>query len=383
MPETEDVIIVGGGVIGLSIAYALAREGIRGTLLDRRELGREASWAGAGLIPPPVDARPASPPLHPTVELRSWSAELFPQWSAALREETGIDNGYRRSGGVDVAWTEDEEHALRTTAGRWRAEGIAHERLAPGDYVRVEPALNPEIRLVYYLPDRAQVRNPWHLRALSAAASARGARLVPWQAVDRLETRGDRVIAVRTSGGDIRCGWVIVAAGAWSGRLLEETGVRAPTPPLKGQIVLLRHDRPLIRRIVEHGKNYLVPREDGRVLIGATEEDVGFDKRPTPAAVRDLLDEALRLCPVLGQAEVETSWAGLRPGSIDTRPYIGLAPGFRNLIIATGHKRAGLQLSPATGELVADLVLGRTPRLDLSHFRPDREPDRADDAFRS
>ena len=133
-------------------------------------------------------------------------------------------------------------------------------------------------------------------------------------------------------------------------------GVQAPTPPLKGQIVLLRHDRPLLRRIVEHGKNYLVPREDGRVLIGATEEDAGFDTRTTPAAVRDLLSEALWLCPVLGQAEVEASWAGLRPGSIDTRPYIGPAPGYRNLIVATGHKRAGLQLSPATAELVADLV---------------------------
>jgi glycine oxidase len=146
---------------------------------------------------------------------------------------------------------------------------------------------------------------------------------------------------------------------------------------------LLKHDRPLLRRIVEHGKNYLVPREDGRVLIGATEEDAGFDKRSTPVAVRDLIDEALRLCPVLAEAEIEATWAGLRPGSIDTRPYIGLAPGFRNLVIATGHKRAGLQLSPATGELVTSLVLGRTPRLDLTPFRVDREPDQSDDTFRS
>jgi glycine oxidase len=147
--------------------------------------------------------------------------------------------------------------------------------------------------------------------------------------------------------------------------------------------VLLRHDKLLIRRIIEHGKNYLVPREDGRILIGATEEDVGFDKRPTPVAIRDLLDEALRLCPVLARAEVEATWAGLRPGSVDTRPYIGFAPGFRNLIVATGHKRAGLQLSPATGELVADLLLGRAPRIELTHFRLDREPDLTADTFRS
>ena len=147
--------------------------------------------------------------------------------------------------------------------------------------------------------------------------------------------------------------------------------------------MLLRHDRPLLLRIVEHGKNYLVPREDGHVLIGATEENAGFDTRPTAAAVRDLLNEALGLCPALGQAQVEAVWAGLRPGSIDTKPYIGVAPGFRNLIVATGHKRAGLQLSPATAELVAALVLGRQPRLDLAHFRVDREPDPAAETIRS
>jgi glycine oxidase len=381
MPEIEDVVIVGGGVIGLSIAYALAREGVSSTVLDQRELGREASWAGAGLIPPPSETATTS--LHPTALLRSWSAGLFPGWSAALREETGIDNGYRRTGGVDVACSEDEEQALRATAGRWRAEGIVHERLAPGDYTRVEPALNPEIEHVYFLPDRAQIRNPRHLRALSAAASGRGVRLAPWHAVDRLETQGDRVVKILTSAGDFSPGCVIVAAGAWSGRLLAEIGVHAPTPPLKGQIVLLRHDQLLIRRIIEHGKNYLVPRDDGRILIGATEEDVGFDKRPTPVAIRDLLDEALRLCPVLARAEVEATWAGLRPGSVDTRPYIGFAPGFRNLIVATGHKRAGLQLSPATGELVADLLLGRAPRIELTHFRLDREPDLTADTFRS
>ena len=381
MSETQDVVIVGGGVIGLSIAYALSREGIASTVLDRRELGREASWAGAGLIPPASEIRLES--LHPTVALRSWSAELFAAWSAALREETGIDNGYRRSGGVDVACTDAEEQVLRTTAGRWRLEGIVHERLAPGDFLQVEPALNPEIQLVYFLPDRAQVRSPWHLRALAAAAASRGARLEPWQPVDRLEIQGDRITAVRTGEGKLSCGWVIVAAGAWSGGLLRDAGVQAPTPPLKGQIVLLRHDRLLLRRIVEHGKNYLVPRGDGRVLIGATEENAGFDTRSTPAAVRDLLSEALRLCPVLGQAEIETSWAGLRPGSIDTKPYIGLAPGYRNLIVASGHKRAGLQLSPATAELVADLVMGRTPQLNLSPFRLDREPDPSDDTFRS
>lgn len=380
MSDPHDVVIVGGGVIGLSVAYALAREGIRPTVLDRRELGREASWAGAGLIPPVGD----HDSKQPMVALGSWSARLYPVWSAALREETGVDNGYRRTGGVDVAWTELEEKDLLATAGRWRVEGIAYERLAPGDYLRVEPALNPELRAVYYLPDRAQVRNPRLLRALMAAISRRGGRLEPFHGVQGFDIRRGRITAVRTTAGTIPCGTVIMAAGPWSGSLLEPIGVHAPTPPYKGQIVLLRGDRPLLGRVVEHGKNYLVPRDDGRVLVGATEENVGFDTRPTALGARDLLDLALRLCPVLNEAEVEATWAGLRPGSVDSKPYIGKAPELENLIVATGHKRAGLQLAPATAEIVADLVLGRPPRLDIEAFRLDRDPDpNMDEVFRS
>jgi glycine oxidase len=380
MVETSDVVIVGGGVIGLSIAYALAREGIRPAILDRRELGREASWAGAGLIPP-VAERTSE---NPAAALRSWSARLYPRWSADLEEETGVDIGYRRTGGVDVAWTDREEQALHSASGQWRTEGIAYEQLVPGDYRRAEPALNPELKAVYYLPDRSQVRNPRLLRALIAAVSLRGGRLKPWHTVEGHAIRGHRVVSIQTSAGEIACGVMIMAAGAWSGQLLERIGVQTPTPPLKGQIVLIRGERPLVSRIVEHGKNYIVPRDDGRILVGATEEDVGFDKEPSLLATRSLLDEAVRLCPILSQTEVEATWAGLRPGSVDTKPYIGPAPGFENLIIATGHKRAGLQLAPATAELVADLVLCRAPRLDLGPFRPARQPDAmGDNAFRS
>lgn len=382
MAERFDVIVAGGGVVGLSVAYALAREGLRPAVLDRRKPGREASWAGAGLLPAVSD--PDRRPSHPTLALRAWSARLYPEWSAALREETGIDNGFRCTGGVDVARTEAEEHALRTTAGRWRVEGIAYERLAPGDFARVEPALDPALRAVYFLPDRAQVRNPWHLRALAAAVEARGGVVLADRGVDGFLTRGDRATGVRTAAGDVEADAVVVAAGAWSGGLLAGLGVRAPTPPVKGQIVLLNPARPMLRRIVEHGKHYMVPREDGRILIGATEEDAGFDVLPTAAAYRGLLDVATSLCPSLADAPVAAAWAGLRPGSLDTRPYIGPAPGFRNLFVATGHKRAGLQLSPATAELVADLVLGRPPRLDVSYFRLDRDPAPAgDDVFRS
>jgi glycine oxidase len=380
MAEAHQIVIVGGGVIGLSIAYALAREGVVPTVLDRQELGREASWAGAGLIPPDAERAPA----HPTIALRAWSARLYPQWTAGLHDETGIDSGYRRTGGVDVAWTDLEATALRSTAGRWLAEGVTFERLAPRDYARVEPALDPGLEAVYFLPDRAQVRNPRLLRALMAAVTRRGGRLRPWHGAQGFEVRDGRVTGVHTAAGTLPCGLVVMAGGAWSGQLLEPIGVHAPTPPIKGQIVLLRADRPLIHRIVEYGKNYIVPRDDGLILVGATEEHAGFDTQPTARAARDLLSCARRLCPSLSQAQVEATWAGLRPGSFDTRPYIGVAPGLANLIVATGHGRAGLQLAPATAEIVTDLVLGRQPRLDIGPFRLDREPDAVeDDLFRS
>ena len=378
--KPSDVVVVGGGVIGLSVAYCLAREGVSAMVLDRGEMGQGASWAGAGMIPPHVERLKT----NPTIDLRSWSAMLYPEWSQALLEETGIDNGYRRTGGVDVAADLIEDNELKTSAGRWRNEKIVYERLEPGDFARVEPALNPDLRVVYYLPDRAQIRNPRHLKALARALDARGVVLRSGSAVVGFESKAGRVSAVRTEEGSIPCDRVVVAAGAWSSGVLARMGVRVETPPLKGQIVLLKGDRPLLRRIVEHGKNYLVPRDDGRILVGATEEEAGFDTRTTSEAFRDLLAEAYRLCPILEGAEVERSWAGLRPGSVDSKPYLGFAPGMSNVIVATGHKRAGLQLAPASAEVIADLVLGRPPRVDLTPFRLDREPgEPADPTFRS
>ncbi len=176
---------------------------------------------------------------------------------------------------------------------------------------------------------------------------------------------------------------MVVAAGAWTESLLAGLGVPIPTPPVRGQIVLLKTHRNALRRIVEHGPRYLVPRDDGRVLVGSTEEFTGFEVRTTAEGVLGLLQEALALCPSLADAEVERGWSGLRPGSFDHRPYLGPMPGYRNLYVASGHKRTGLQLSPATAHVLADLILGRTLSIDLTPFRLDREPSPCDEPFRS
>jgi len=381
MADRAEVIIVGGGVIGLASAYALACLGVRPIVLERGRPGREASWAGAGLVAPLAER----PGPHALVQLRAWSSQIYPEWSQRLRDETGVDIGYRRSGGVDVAVDEADEQALVQAAGAWRSQGVAFERLAPADIPRVEPALARSIRAAFFLPDRAQVRNPWLLRALAQAVARRGGVIHAGAAVLEFVNQGDRICAVQTPIGRFDCHKLVLAAGAWSGLLLSRVNLTLKTPPRKGQIVLLRAAKPLLKRIVEHGKRYLVPRDDGRILIGATEEDAGFDCRPTREGYEGLLAWALELCPRLREADVEATWTGPRPGSIDSRPYLGYAPRTANLIVATGHHRAGLQLAPATAELVVDLVLERKPRIEVAPFRLDRSPEWDEDsaAYRS
>ena len=196
--NTADVVIVGGGVIGLSIAYALAREGVRCAVLDQGELGRAASWAGAGIIAPAPEREPKSP----SAALRYLSARLHEEWAKSLRAQTGIDNGYRRSGGVDVAWDENEDHDLRALAGQWRNEGIAFERIEPADFSRVEPELNPDIRVAYFIPDRAQIRNPWHLRLDRGVWSGWACGSFHHRHALGFETRAERVVGIRTPRSD-------------------------------------------------------------------------------------------------------------------------------------------------------------------------------------
>jgi len=377
---TSDVLIVGGGIIGLSAAYVLAGEGVRCVVVDRGPMGRAASWAGAGIIAPAA-TRPTDDPL---TALRTLSARLHEDWAARLLEETGIDNGYRRCGGLDIVMNAADAAELQPFTTRWSAEGIAFERLE-GDALRgLEPSLSPEVVSGYRLPGRAQIRNPRHLQALAAACERKGVTLLEGRAVTNLRCEAGRVVAAETTAGDIRCGWTVLSAGPWTESLARCIAVEIATPPLKGQIVLFHAEPRLLSRIVEHGSDYLVPRDDGHILMGATQEDAGFDVLPTADAHRDLIARALRLVPALASARVIATWTGLRPGNRDGLPTIGVSPVYENLVLATGHRRAGLQLSTGTARVVADLILGRPPEFDVRPFRPGRPAaDPAADAFRS
>jgi glycine oxidase len=366
---TSDILIVGGGVIGLSLAYELAAQGARVRLVDRGPLGREASWAGAGILPP-AGSQPQGDPLG---ELCRLSGELYPVWSANLREETGVDNGFRQCGGIYLAVDGSQEAELRQSSAEWRARGIRAEPLDGDRLAAREPALaESRFRAAWWLADEAQVRNPRHLKALALACARRGVELSPGVAVEGFQVAAGRLAQVVTSSGRLAAGQVCIASGPWSKGLLGGLGVEVPLRPVRGQMVLLSSPRHVLRSVINCGKQYLVPRPDGRILVGSTEEDAGFDKRTTARAVRELLDLAVQLAPPLGELSIETCWAGLRPASHDDLPYLGRVPGCENLFLASGHFRQGLQLSPATAVVMSRLMLGADPGVDLGPFRVDR-----------
>jgi glycine oxidase len=363
MEKHPDILILGGGVIGLSTAWFLAEAGVCVTLVDKGDFGQQASWAGAGILTPShlEHARSAYERLH----ARSFA--MFPDLSRTLREQTGIDNGYCVCGGLELFASADD-----VSSDEWRGEGAAFQELSGEELHRRQPDISAGVKRAYYIPEMAQLRNPRHLKALQAVCAARGVQLRPNCSVHGLVRHGGRIEAVETDQGRLAAGRYLIATGAWSDSLLEPLGWRPGIRPVRGQIALLNTGTPGMRPLLLRGKHYLVPRGDGRVLVGSTEENAGFDARPTAAAIADLLERATSLVPKLAQAAIERCWAGLRPGSPDGKPFLGAVPGMDNLFVAAGHYRSGIQLSPATALVMKEVLLGEEPTIPLEDFRLDR-----------
>lgn len=367
MAKHPDVAIIGGGIIGLTSAYFLARAGFQVEVLDRSDLGTEASWAGAGIIPPGNPDRAATP----IDRLRAVGSVRFPDFSAELRERTGVDNGYRRCGGVEFLHAHDMD-----VLELWEQEGFPFERLSRPQLHSLEPTFEHIPGEPYYLPTCAQVRNPWHLRALIAACEQVGVRLRPQTPVMGFAFAGHRIAGVKLyEGGGVEAGRYLLAVGAWSEEFLESLGHRPGIHPVRGQIVLFRQPHPGFERILMLGKRYFVPRGDGRVLVGSTEEpEAGFEKWSTASGIAKLLSFATQLFPEWSAAEVEKCWAGLRPGSPDGLPFLGQIPGWDNAYVAAGHFRAGVQLSIGTAQVIAELFQRQPTSVPLDAFLLDRKP---------
>jgi glycine oxidase len=348
-----DAIVVGGGVIGCASAHALARAGARVLLLERDRVAGGASGAAAGMLAPGSESESADAWFALLLHARNGYAEL----GAHLREETGLDVEYQPSGLLRVALDEVERDLLRRRA-MWMSEaGVRAEWLEPEDALRLEPALAPGIAGALWLPDEAHVRSPRVARALARAAAQCGTVVRESVSVLGFQGEGTRILGVRTTEGVFEARSVVLAAGAWCGPLTAELPQPLPVAPVKGQIVAAAALGHGPRHIVWGLGAYLVPKVDGQLVVGATEEDAGFDTRPTLGGVAGLIKEAARLVPAVTDLPFDAAWAGLRPATPNRKPLICPVAGAEGLIAATGHFRNGVLLGPITGRVVADLVL--------------------------
>jgi len=370
---TSDVLILGGGVIGLSLAWDLAKHGLHVTILERSEPGRESSWAGAGILPPAA-AWPAARELQdlsPTDRLAALSMALHPLWSRELREATRIDNQFAVCGAWYLAGDAESAAEISIQEQHWHAEGIAWEDVDPRRIATHPQGIgissNGIVRALFQ-PAEAQLRNPRHLQALVVACQQRGVTIVNDCAVERFHHQRGRVNVIATNRGEFPAARFCLCAGAWSGALARDLGVIVPIRPIRGQMLLYDAPHILLPAIVNWGLNYLVPRRDGLILVGSTLEDVGFEKRTTDAGLAELRGLARRLVPALAEAEEVQAWSGLRPAPARDRPYLGPLPGWENVWIAAGHYRSGIHWSPGTAVVMSALIRDVSTPIEMTLF---------------
>ncbi|MEJ2534953.1 MAG: FAD-dependent oxidoreductase [Gammaproteobacteria bacterium] len=361
--RTCDVVVLGGGVIGMLTARALAAEGRKPVVVERDRLGRGASRAAGGIMSPlaPWEVDPA---VHALAKV---SLPMLPGLATALETDTGIDPEYRRTGVLFLDCADHEQalaYAERT--------GEAVRVLAPKDVANFEPAAARVEGPSVLFPDLAQVRNPRLLDALAKDLRLKGVEVLEDAGEARLETAGAGLAVVSDTHGRLAAPDVVLAAGAWSGEVAKGVGLELPVVPVRGQIIWYQAPEAGVRHVIIRDGKYVVPRQEGVVLVGSTLEEVGFDPGTTPEA-RSLLEAAARnVVPLLSTLPVQGHWSGLRPGAPNGVPFIGEAPGVPGLWLNTGHFRNGVNLAPGSVALLTDLMSGRKTPLDPIAYDPDR-----------
>jgi len=346
-----DVAVLGGGLIGCAVARQLARDGLRVALFERGRIGGEASGAAAGMLGVQAEA---DDPLM--LRLGLASRQRYPEWLAALREESGMTLEWWREGTLVVSFTAADEAALAARRAWQAAAGAPSEALSAGQLRALEPALSRRARSGVLFPLDTRLDNVALTRAAAAAAAAAGCAIHEGEDVRAVVVERGAVTGVTTATQRVACGAVVNAMGAWAARVRGMTPL--PVQPVRGQIAVVQAARPLFRHAVYSPHGYAVARRDGRVLLGSTREAAGFEKRCTAGGIGDILAAALELAPRLGELPFTSTWSGLRPGSADGRPIVSRDPAVRGYVLATGHYRNGVLLAPLTAELVAQLLRG-------------------------
>jgi glycine oxidase len=375
--STFDVAIVGGGLIGASIAFELGAEGLRVVILDRQEPGRESSWAAAGMLSPGPDSLEESP-LAP---LGKESLRLYPEFIAAVEGASGRSTSFLREGTMEIFFGDHAEGERDSLVAAHRRLGLAAEPISADAARELERSLGPAARAAAWLPEEAMVDPRLLMEAVLAGAQQRGVEIRSNCAVtsflNESHNDGRRCTGVAAGNESFASKFVVLAAGSYTGTLEKSAnGFRlcAPTHPVRGQMLALRPKGVSLRRVLRSKKGYVVPRRDGRIVAGSTLENAGFEKHVTPDGLQTIWNAALKLVPELAGAEVVEAWAGLRPGTPDNLPILGPTD-IEGLLVATGHYRNGILLAPVTAKLIRDWIVRGQVNLDTKAFSPSRFSD--------
>jgi glycine oxidase len=364
----SDVVVIGAGIQGSSVALRLAEAGRAVVVLERAVPGAEASSAAGGILSPGVEA--AEP--GPFYALCRASLARYPDFARQVEAASGVGLSYRTLGTLEIALDDDHAKILAARAEKILAHGLPVEVLDAAALHRLEPGVSGEARGALFFGDEATLDPRALARAVYVAAARAGASFVTGQ-VRRIVVEGGRASAVEHESGRIDAGAVVLAAGSWS-LLVEGHGLPpGSVRPVRGQIAVLDTRPPLLSRAIFSGHGYVVPRPDGRILTGSTMEEVGFEKAVTAAGLRHVLGVAMDIAPSLGRAPVVETWSNFRPASPDGQPILGPGP-VQGLYYATGHTRNGILLAPVTADAIAAAVLGRPAPVDLGPFSPVRLP---------
>ena len=352
---SANVVIIGGGVIGLTIARALALRGVRDVcLIERAGLGSEASFAAAGMLLPQVEADAQDD----FFTLACQSRDLYPSFAAALNEETGIDIELDTTGTLYLALTEHDQLEIETRY-RWQSRaGLPVELLSAAAARELEPCISGAASGALLFPNDIQVENRRLLSALANSVNKLGVDVVTQTNVDSLIIEGNSVRGVQTSRGRIECPVTVIAAGSWTSFIKSSSPCKIPEiEPVRGQMICLDAKPQVTRHVIYSPRGYLVPRRDGRLLAGSTSEHVGFAKYITAGGIGSILRNALEISPVIANLPIVDAWAGLRPKPADGLPVLGRCDEIDGLFYATGHYRNGILLAPLTGELISEAIV--------------------------
>jgi glycine oxidase len=351
---SADVVIIGGGVIGLTIARALALRGIRDIcLLERAGLGAEASFAAAGMLAPQAEANAQDD----FFAMSCRSRDLYPAFAAALRGETGIDIELDTTGTLYLALTERDQNEIEKRYEWQSRAGLPIELLSATAARKLEPCISDSTLGALRFPKDIQVENRRLLSALANSVDKLGVEIVTGTTVESLIVEANRLTGVQTRGGRVACSIAVVAAGTWSSFIKIPSKSAPLIEPVRGQMVCLEAKPQLTRHVIYSPRGYIVPRQDGRLLAGSTSERVGFAKCVTVGGISSILQNAQEISPAISSLPIVDTWAGLRPRSADGLPVLGPCGEIDGLFYATGHYRNGILLAPLTGELISEAIV--------------------------